>query len=316
MNNTNQSVSGQEWMVTSSKNDTITTFDFLQHSGRINLALTIIYPFLIPMIICANVLLIIGIFKTKRIRFLPLEVLFILLFLSDLTFGIVQLPLQIYLIRKKTQLTELEIQARSFWYTFPGLLSGTALVVISAVRYLYVVHNSFYKKIASKITLTVSVMLVLAIPLLMSVISAIISFDDNEKVGYFFAVLSVYEGTCLALMIVFNMVLLKYVKAKQINYSTQRRQDKHYTKIIAIIVGVMVIAYLPPVTATSLVAYTLFHSTDVKFTQRVFNSFRLAAIPPQINAVLNSVIFMAGNSRIKRYYKRLLGCTNGEQDNS
>ena len=316
MNNTTQCVSIQEYMETGSKNDTITTFGFLQNSDTIDLALTIIYPILIPMIICANVLLIIGIVKTKRIRFLPLEVLFILLFLSDLTFGIVQLPLQIYLIWKKTELTQLEIQARSFWYTLPGLLSGTALVVISGVRYLYVVHNSFYKKIASKIILTVSLTLVLAVPLPMSVISAIISFDDNEKVGYFYAVLSVYEGTCLALMIVFNMVLLKYVKTKQINYSMQRRQDKHYTKIITSIVGVMVIAYLPPVTATSLFAYTLFHSADVTFTQRVFNSVRLAAIPPQINAVLNSVIFMTGNSRTKRYYKRLIGCANGEQDNT
>ena len=300
-------MSVQEYMETSSKNNTIRAFDFLQSSGRINLVLTIIYPILIPMIICANVVLIIGIVKTKRIRFLPLEVLFILLFLSDLTFGIVQLPLNIYLMWKKTDLTQLEIQVRSFWYTLPGLLSGTALVVISVVRYLYVVHNDFYKKIASKLTLTVSLMSVLVIPLSVSVISAIISFDDNEKVGYFFAVLSVYEGTCLALMIIFNMVLLKYVKSKQINYSMQRRKDKHYTKIIASIVGVMVIAYLLPVIATSLVAYTLFHSTDVKFTQRVFNLFRLAAIPPQINAILNSVIFMAGNGRIKRYYKGLIG---------
>ena len=109
MNNTTQCVSIQEYMETGSKNDTITTFGFLQNSDTIDLALTIIYPILIPMIICANVLLIIGIVKTKRIRFLPLEVLFILLFLSDLTFGIVQLPLQIYLIWKKTELTQLEI---------------------------------------------------------------------------------------------------------------------------------------------------------------------------------------------------------------
>ena len=68
-----------------------------------NILLTIIYGTLIPSIICANLLLIVGITKTKRNKFTSSQILFLTLFLNDLTFGVVQLPKQIYFLSKSRE---------------------------------------------------------------------------------------------------------------------------------------------------------------------------------------------------------------------
>ena len=65
-----------------------------------NITLTIIYGTLIPSIIGVNLLLIVGITKTKRNKFTSSQILFLTLFLNDLTFGVVQLPIQVYLLWK------------------------------------------------------------------------------------------------------------------------------------------------------------------------------------------------------------------------
>ena len=63
-----------------------------------NILLTIIYGTLIPSIICANLLLIVGITKTKRNKFTSSQILLLTLFLNDLTFDVVQLPIQDYFL--------------------------------------------------------------------------------------------------------------------------------------------------------------------------------------------------------------------------
>ena len=62
------------------------------------LIFTIIYSVLIPLIIGANILSISEIIQTKRNKFTKSQILFIILCLSDLSFGIIQLPYQIYLL--------------------------------------------------------------------------------------------------------------------------------------------------------------------------------------------------------------------------
>lgn len=62
-------------------------------------ALTVIYSSLIPLIVCANSLLI---FKTKRANFSSSQIMFLTLFLSDLTIGILQLPTEIYIKGKSS----------------------------------------------------------------------------------------------------------------------------------------------------------------------------------------------------------------------
>ena len=70
---------------------------FLPEDLSVKVLLTVLYSYLIPIIICANLLLIIGIIKTKRNKFTSSQILFSILFLIDLTFGEVgwvQLPVK------------------------------------------------------------------------------------------------------------------------------------------------------------------------------------------------------------------------------
>ena len=52
-------------------------------------AMTAIHAYLIPLIISANFLSIFGIIKTKRKAFTSSQILFLTLFLSDLSYGAV-----------------------------------------------------------------------------------------------------------------------------------------------------------------------------------------------------------------------------------
>ena len=70
---------------------------FFREDPNLQILLTVLYSCLIPLIICANLLLIIGIIKIKRNKFTSCEI-FLILFLSDLIIGVVQLPFLIYLL--------------------------------------------------------------------------------------------------------------------------------------------------------------------------------------------------------------------------
>ena len=100
---------------------------FLPKDPNVKALLTVLYSCLIPIIICANLLLIIGIIKTKRNKFTSSQILFSTLFLSDLTFDVVQLPVKIYLYLKSGAATCFEVQLNTFSMTFPIIMSGTFL---------------------------------------------------------------------------------------------------------------------------------------------------------------------------------------------
>ena len=104
----------------------------------------------IPFIIIVNLLSIFGIIKTKRNKFTSSQILFSTLFVSDLTIGMVQLPLQIHSFLMSHDQTCFDILLETFFTTFTLHMSGALLGVISVDRYIYVVHNNYYKKIVTK----------------------------------------------------------------------------------------------------------------------------------------------------------------------
>ena len=59
---------------------------------------TAVYGSLIPLIIVANLLLIIRINKTIRSKFTSSQILFSTLFVSNLTIAVVQMPSNIYIL--------------------------------------------------------------------------------------------------------------------------------------------------------------------------------------------------------------------------
>ena len=89
--------------------------------------LTEIYASLIPLITSVNLLLTFGIIKTKRNKFTSSQILFLVLFMSNLTFCVVQLLIQIYLLGKSSVPTCFEFQLSAFAIAFPTFMSGTIL---------------------------------------------------------------------------------------------------------------------------------------------------------------------------------------------
>ena len=92
---------------------------------NLKILLTALYLSLISLIICANLLLIIGIIKIKRNKFTSCQILFLILFLNDLIIGVVQLPFLIYLLWKTSDLTCFEAQIHVFFMFSPIILSAS-----------------------------------------------------------------------------------------------------------------------------------------------------------------------------------------------
>ena len=97
--------------------------------------LGVIHASLILFIISANLLLIFG----------------------DLTLGFVQLPAEIHLLWNPHEPTCFKVHLSKFSMMFPIIMSGTLLCVISVDRYIYVVHNNYYKKIVTKRSPTITI---------------------------------------------------------------------------------------------------------------------------------------------------------------
>ena len=269
-----------------------------------NTLLTVIYASLIPLIITANLSLIFGIIKTKQNKFSSTQILFLILFLSDFTFGMFQLPLEIYVKWKSTYPTCLEIKLARFSRGFPICMSGTILFVISVDRYINVVHNSFHRKFVTKNFLITIIILVTLVSIMWALLDTLLSTDTKKmkKVKLYIA-LTVYIGILIAIGVVFNVALLKNVRQRTKHSSAQAFKSR-LTKTIAIIAAILVISYLPLMITFATLA--LIEDRELKKT--IQGVFAWTLIPPQTNAVLNSVIYLTRNSRMRRYYYKLLNC--------
>ena len=285
------------------------TFTRTRQAGVIGEPLFVIYASLIPLIVGANLLSIFGIIKTKRRNFTSSQILFLTLFLSDITIGAVQIPIQIYVKWGSSNPSCFQTQLNAFLRAFPVSMSGTILCVISVDRYINVVYNAFHKRIVTNKLLAIILILVALISAMWGTLDAQLKTETQvTKAAHFYIALSAYTGTTLVTGIVFNVALLRNVKQKTQHSSLQQAPDARFTNTIAIIVFVMVAAYLPLLIAFSFAGYALNHPTEKKSIQRKGANVLRTMISPQINAVLNSVIYVARNSRMKRYYYRLLNC--------
>ena len=216
--------------------------------------ITILHASLIPLIISTNFLLIFGIIKTKRNKFTSSQILFLTLFLSDLTFGLVQLPFQIYVNLNFYEAAYFEIIAGSFFLALPICLSGTILSVISIDRYIIVVHNKYYRRIVTNKSLSVTI----ALAILVSVMWATVIVLVETEILYI--AMSAYIGAVIAIGVVFNVALLKNVKQKAKNSSIQQALDSSLTKTVSLILATLVAAYMP-----LMIAITLSISIDFYF---------------------------------------------------
>ena len=274
-----------------------------------NQVITAVYPTLILSIITINLLSINGIIKTKKKKLNSSQILFLILFLSDVTIGALQLPLGIYIFWNRKRATCFEIQLNQFLIIFTTLMSGSILCVISIDRYINVVSNTYYKRIVTKRLLPVTISLVIVTSSIWATIAApFLNGVDRREVGKRYIALATYCEALMVINIAININLLTNVKKQRKNSTVRRSISIRLTKTIAIILATFVAAYLPVLVIVNIIAYEAMNSTDIEFLQNMVIILYWVLIPTQLNAVLNSVIYLARNSDIKKYYHNLFNC--------
>ena len=272
------------------------------------LSFTIIYAILIPFIVSSNLLAIIGIIKTKRNKFTVSQILFIVLFLSDLSLGAIQLPVQLYFIKKITDPACLLTRIMAFFIIFPVCMSGATLFIISIDRYMHVTQARYYKRIVTSKTLTLTIILLVAVSFMFGLLHAIFfGKRDFVNVAKLYIGLSVYEGLFLTLSVFFNIALLRNVKLKiKTSSITQATLNTSLTKTIALIVTAMVVTYIPLIIMLNISMYIFFTDHTLIFKMSLHTQWSL--LPLYFNSTFNSAIYMAKSLPIKRFYYTLFRC--------
>ena len=111
--------------------------------------------------------------------------------------------------------------------------------------------------------------------------------------------------------VVLNVASLRNVQQKT-NLSVQQAINSSLTKTIAIIATTLLITYLPSVITLFAAIYVITNSTDKHLFKAIRDVLIWTLILPQINAALNSVIYLARNSRMRHYYYRLFNCESAK----
>ena len=189
------------------------------------------------------------------------------------------------------------------------------LCVVSVERYIYVVHNGFYRRAVTKKLLAIVIVCLILISFIWATTDARLRAKlDIVKLAKTYIVLSAYAAAMLAIGIVFNVALLRNVKQKTQKSSVQQTLDSSLTKTIGLIIGVMVAAYLPVIIAGNIAAYAYISSADKFYIKKRGSALLWALMPSQFNAVLNSVIYLTRNSRMRRYYSKFFNCRTKENN--
>ena len=74
----------------------------------------------------------------------------------------------------------------------------------------------------------------------------------------------------------------------------------------------MVVAYLLAIIAINIAAYAYISSADKFFIKKRGSHLPWALMPSQFNAVLNSVVYLTRNTRMRCYYSKFFNCRNKE----
>ena len=264
---------------------------------------------LIPFIISVNLLLIFGIIKTKRNKFTSSQILLLTLFSSDLTFGLVQLPVEIYHLWNPHDPTCFEVHLSKFCMVFPICMSDTLLCVISVDRYIYVVHYNYYKRIMTKWSLTITIVCMIFISITWATLDVLFRVrHEITKVAKLYFAMTVYMGIMLTISVVLYAALLRMIKQTTKKSSMPKGFDSNLTKTIAVIVVIMVVTYFPLMISLNVFAYALLKSTDKRYIQELGDDLLWTILPCQMNAIINSLIYLGKNVRMKRYYSKLFNC--------
>jgi len=272
--------------------------------------LTTMYAVTMVAIIVSNLLLVVGISKTmKNNKLTNSNKLFLFLCLSDLLTGCVLMPVQIYYIHLVPNITCVQAGVRAFWSSFPLILSGTNILVITLDRYLMMVKNHFYRKwFSGKYLLVNMVLLEICISLGWALwyVFGTQTLDTNIYAALFIG-LCLYQILLLTSVFILNLKMVSEVKLSRKNttLTNNNRAEKVLSKTITMISIALVVCYTPSTIATGVAGFYTLYSKNRTHLNIVTTVLVYCLVPMQINSALNAVIYLVRNSRIRGFYKRL-----------
>jgi len=278
--------------------------------------LTTIYAVTMVAVVVFNLLLVVGISNTRKNNKLTnSNKLFLFLCLSDLLTGSVVLPLQIYYIHLVPNVTCVQVGILEFWSSFPLILSGTHIVVITLDRYLMMVKNHFYRKwFSGKYLLVNMVLLEICISLGWALwyVFSTQTLDMNVSAAMLIGI-CLYQILLLTSVTILNLKMVSEVKLSRKNTTLTNnniRVEKVLSKTVAMISIALVICYTSSTIATGVAGFYALYSKNRIHLNRVTTILIYCLVPMQINSALNAVIYLVRNSRIRGFYKRL--CVGGK----
>ena len=187
-------------------------------------------------------------------------------------------------------------------------MSGNILCVIPIDRYIHTAHSRRHERIVTNKILEVTIILMVLVS------CAWAASTSFFYVNFIFFILTACEGAVFVVGVSFNIAILINVKSQTKNSSAPHTAlNANLTKTISLIVGIMLITYIPLIVHLSIIQYVFRNWTNLTSMIRVVKNLRWSMIPSQLNAILNSVIFITGSSCMKRYYYNLLNCRNNKE---
>ena len=181
-------------------------------------------------------------------------------------------------------------------------MSFTISFAISTERYLNIVQNRYCKRIVTKTSLTITIIFSILFSITWTTMFTLLSTDlEKKNVPKKHIAFTVYIGTLIPVGVVLNVALLINVQQKT-KSPVKEALNSSLTKAIALIVTTLLITYLLSVITLFAVIYVITNSTDNNLFKLIRNVLIWLLILPQINALLNSVIYLARNSRMRHYY--------------
>ena len=257
------------------------------------------------LILVSNILLINGILKSrKRRKYTTNEKLVLLLTGSDITVGLVHIPLRVALIQKGNELGCSTRFAIGFWTVFPLAFSSTIVLLISIERFFVILNDS---KCCGR-----NFKGIYFIPIIIFnfIISCGLGIWFVYPMNYFNVVvlnfcIPSYLSANLLLILAINTSLLigtkKKLRCNDIQVDRHMIVEKQLSKTMTIISFSLTIAYIPLVASYYYLA-TKLRVFDFKSTSSSTKLANWTLVIFESNSVFNALIYVGRSSRISRIY--------------
>ena len=267
---------------------------------------TIILIFIVLYGTPANILLIIGTYKTCS-QLTTSKKLFILLSLSDLSTILIALPVQMYVVVFGQNIGCTLSAIQTFAFCFTPWMSGCIICVMSFTRYATVAAKQLKKLLLNRIS-----KLILSLNLLASIIYATIVsvwctmsyyYRLRFSLSIFFVSTGIIATILLTGVIMINIRLAHFVQRNTKGNSVKPSPYQlRVTKTVSTISVVTCICYAPAIIGWFCAAYFYLSDLQNKLIPQTFNSWLQVLV--YMNCVIGPSIYIISSKLIKRLFKK------------